>query len=334
MIASDSFVSSFVFEHSTNGILVSDSSGHIEAANPAAAALLNLPSQTLIGSSAERAFADLPALSGLFAGQTSAVVSLPNGRYAAGSAATLADGRRVVLLEDVTAQQSLEQRREDLLLRIAHDLRNPVASLIGYVDLIDTLGSLSDEQRHFVDRARETGVKFYAIIADLVDLAWIEADMPRQYLPIALDDCIANAVASLAQMALDKRITITTEVEMALPPVNGDSERLRALIDKLLRNAISYSLEGQTVTVRAWSSANSVFCSVSDQGIGIAEGERELVFDRLFRSPDPRVQSVPGGGLGLTTARSIALHHGGTLWLENVLGGGSTFTFRLPAAPE
>lgn len=331
MTAPSSSVRDFIFEQSSNGILVIGGSGRIEAVNPAAAALVGSAREQLLDCTPPQAFADLPALLDLCTDQAAGDLTLPAGRFAAGSATTLADGRRVVLLVDTTAERSLDQHREDLLLRIAHDLRNPVASLIGYVDLVETLGELSADQRYFLDRTRETGMKFYAMIADLVDLAWMEANMPFRRVPLALDEILEAAVTDLRPIGLGLGVKIVADGAAGLPPVSGNPERLRTLIDKLLHNAIIYSLDGQTVTVRAWSDGQSVFCAFRDEGIGIAENERELVFDRLYRSPDPRVQSIPGGGLGLTTARRIVLQHGGELWLESVLDGGSTFTFRLPA---
>jgi signal transduction histidine kinase len=74
-----------------------------------------------------------------------------------------------------------------------------------------------------------------------------------------------------------------------------------------------------------------MYCTVADQGIGISDNELHLIFDRLYRSGDTRVQSVPGGGLGLTLAKKIVLRHGGDIWVASNLGDGSTFTFVLPA---
>lgn len=84
--------------------------------------------------------------------------------------------------------------------------------------------------------------------------------------------------------------------------------------------------------IHAWVDGDEVFCSVADRGIGIADDELELVFDRLYRSRDLRVEAIAGGGLGLTMVRTIVQRHGGTIWAASNLDEGSTFTFVLPAA--
>ena len=95
-----------------------------------------------------------------------------------------------------------------------------------------------------------------------------------------------------------------------------------------------YSEPQQSVAIHAWSDTEEVYCSVADQGIGIADDEMELIFDRLYRSRDQRVLDIPGGGLGLTMARTIIERHGGDIWATSNLGEGSTFTFVLPSTSE
>ena len=133
-------------------------------------------------------------------------------------------------------------------------------------------------------------------------------------------------------MAKEKSITIAVSIQDPLPPVMGDPERIRLVIGKLLHNALLYSDTEQLVAVHAWGDDSEAYCSIADRGFGISDEELELVFDRLFRSKDERVQALPGGGLGLTIARRILQRHGGDIWASSNLGKGSTFTFVLPSA--
>ncbi|HVU14806.1 MAG TPA: histidine kinase dimerization/phospho-acceptor domain-containing protein, partial [Phototrophicaceae bacterium] len=141
MIASDSLVNEFVIRRSSNGILIADSNGMLVQVNPAAAALLDQPADRLIGISIQQTFANNPALLNLFTRSDDAVldVRLPRKRLAEGIAATLADGGRIVLLQDVSEQRELDARREAFIAQMAHDLRNPIAALIGFADLIETV---------------------------------------------------------------------------------------------------------------------------------------------------------------------------------------------------
>ncbi len=88
------------------------------------------------------------------------------------------------------------------------------------------------------------------------------------------------------------------------------------------------------MAIHAWADTHEAYCSVADQGIGIADDELELIFDRLYRSRSEHVLAIPGGGLGLTIARTIIRRHGGDLWATSNLGEGSTFTFVLPTTSE
>ncbi|MEP7293857.1 MAG: HAMP domain-containing sensor histidine kinase [Chloroflexota bacterium] len=229
----------------------------------------------------------------------------------------------------MTEASDVIARREKFVRTAAHDLRNPIAALIGYAALIE--GELDEENRHFLNRLQETAEKLHYAAASLIELAWLESEMPLEPERVELGGCIAQTIEVLTPLAQEKSITVSASVEDTLPQVTGDEERLRAAIHHVLHNAIVYSEAGKTVAVRAWSEVGKVCCSVTDEGYGIAEQEQERVFDRSFRSADPRVRAVPGGGLGLTVARRILQRHGGDIRTESRLDEGSSFTLRLPA---
>lgn len=333
MIAPDTVVNEFLFRRSSDGILITDPDGILEQINPAAAALLGVSVDQVLGRAPDKCFSNNPALLNLFSrpGEQVLDVRLPRRRLAAGIASTLSDGRRAVLLQDVTEQRELDSRRDAFVAQMAHDLRNPISALIGYSDLIDNVGALDEEQTHFLERVRQTASKLHEVAAELVDLAWIEAGMPLKHVPIQLKDSINKVIEELAPTAREKQITIVVSVQDPLPLALGDPDRLRQVLYKLLHNALLYSDNEQIVIVHAWGDAQEAYCSVADRGIGIADDELEMIFDRLYRSKNARVQELPGGGLGLTIAKRIVDRHGGEIWASSNLGKGSTFTFRLPA---
>lgn len=329
----DTSLLDYLFLANSNGVLIADADGRITAMNPAASALLSASAGDVIGATPAQTFKDKPALVNLFTrpGEQTLDVRLPHRRLAIGVATTLSDGRRVVLLQDVTEQRELDARRDAFVMTMAHDLRNPIAAIIGYLNLIETVGDLSDDQRLFLSRVTQTAIKLHDAAAELTDLAWIEAGMPLRYVPVMLQRAIESAIDNLSSNALDKHITIAVSVQDPLPLVMGDADRLRVVIERLLDNAIRYSADEQIVAIHAWGDEQDVYCSVADRGIGIADNELELVFDRLYRSPDERVQAVHGSGIGLTMAKRIIHRHGGDIWAVSNLDKGSTFTFRLPA---
>ena len=324
----------FTFDRTADGILIANSDGMIEHVNPAAVMLLGTTVDELCSKSPSRLFQKNPALLNLFTrpGEQTLDVRLPRRRLAVGIAAPLNGGGRIILLQDVTEQRDLESRRETLITTMKHDLRNPISAIIGFADLLDKMGELNDQQQHFLHRIHQTTTKLYEVIGTLTDLAWLEAGMPLQHLPIPLGTTIDSVIAELSPMAQAKQITLALSVQDPLPGLVGDPGRIHMVIYHLLNNAILYSDPERVVVIHAWGDAREVYCSVADQGFGIADDEVELVFDRLYRSKDERVRDLPGGGLGLTLARRILLRHGGDIWASSNLGKGSTFTFLLPAA--
>lgn len=323
-----------IFHRTADGILIANSERMIEHANPAAAMLLGMTVDQICGKEAAHVFQKNPALLNLFnrPGEQTNDVHLPRRRLAVGIATSLSDGSRVVLLQDVTEQRDLESRRESLIATMKHDLRNPLSAVSGFAELLDKVGELNEQQEHFLLRLRQTTNKLYEVIGTLTDLAWLEAGMPLKHLPINLGKIIDSVIEQLRTMAEEKQITIALSVQDPIPGLVGDADRIQMVVYHLVHNAILYSESERVVVIHAWSDGHEVYCSVADQGFGIADDELELIFDRLYRSKDERVRDLPGGGLGLTLARRIIQRHGGDIWAVSNLGKGSTFTFLLPAA--
>jgi signal transduction histidine kinase len=324
----------FIFRSTADGILIADTV--ITQVNPAAAAILGMTIEEILGKSPRQCFSQNPALLNLFTRKGDQIldVRLPKRRLASGIATTLPGGERLVLLQDVTEKRELEARREALVSKVAHDLRNPISALEGFADLVSKVGELNPDQLKFLTRIRQTTSKLYDVVGSLVDLAWIEAGMPLAHIPIQLDTLVHETVSQLTMLALQHQIVIAVSVQDPMPAIMGDPLRIQMVIYNLLHNAIIYSPPEQTVALHAWADSHEAYCSVADRGIGIADDELELIFDRLYRSRDEQVRDIPGGGLGLTAARTIVQRHGGDIWASSNLGQGSTFTFILPIVPQ
>lgn len=323
----------YLFHSTDNGILIVDSRKRISHINAAGAAMLGMTVEDVVGKTPHQIFYKNRALMNLFdrEGEQKLDVRLPRRRLAQGIADTLTSGERIIILQDVTERRDIENRREMLSRTIAHDLRNPISAIRGFTDLVNKFGDLNEQQEKYLLRARQTSSKLHDMIITLVDLAWIEAGMPLGHVPIRLDEAIERGVDDVRSIAHSHRISIAISVQRPLPVVMGDPDRLHLVIYHLLHNAIIYSHQEKTVAIHAWGDEQEVYCSVADQGIGIADNELELIFDRMYRSRDEYVRETPGGGLGLTFARTIINRLGGSIWASSNLGEGSTFTFVLPA---
>ncbi len=323
----------FVFHHTATGILLVDPDGVLVRFNPAAASLLALGSAAR-GQPLGAVFDDQPhLLRALTSPETDAgPVTLANRRQVRVVSSNPAGCERMILVEDVTGQQAIDSGRAALVRQIAHDLRNPIHALSGFADLAATEPGASPEQIEYLERVQRIADKLYNLAGTLVELAWIESGMPLEQTPVRLDEVIRAAIAALADEAQRRASTVELELPGDLPPVLGDAARLQQALDAVLRNALFYAPDGAPVTIRASRSSGEVCCEVVDRGFGIAPDDLPKVFDRLWRSDDPRVLAVPGGGIGLTLAQAIVLRHGGRIAIASTPGAGTTVTLALPAA--
>lgn len=323
----------FVFRSVGDGLMIASAADkRITHMNPAAASMLQVPTEDIIGTTPREKFKKHPNLINLFEreGDQTLDVRLPRRRLAIGIASTMPTGGRIVVLQDVTEKRDLETRREMLIKSIAHDLRNPIAAIGGFSDLVGKFGDVNEQQQKFLTRIKQTTTKLHDMSELLVELAWIEAGMPLMHIPIRLSDAIQKAILTVEVLAQKHQIGLAVSLQNPLPVVMGDPNRLHMVIYHLLHNAILYSVAEGNIVIHAWGDENEVYCSIADQGIGINEDEFELVFDRMYRSRDARVREIPGGGIGLTLARTIVRRMGGDLWATSNLDHGSTFTFVLP----
>jgi two-component system sensor histidine kinase SenX3 len=336
MTAAERRLYDFLFRQTTDGILILNREGQIEAYNPAFARLLKLGDLQLASLGVQMLFEDNPPLYRLLVApdDQSTVIRLLDQHPVRVTVTTLDDGHRAVLFQDTAEQSMLAAMREKFARVIAHDLRNPVAVLIGFSALLETSGQLDEEHQGYLARIQETSTKLHYAAADLVELAWIEAGLSLESHPVDFTEAASRAIASLAKLMDEHGVTVSTSYQEVLPQVSCDTELLMSAVRRLVHNAILYSGSGKSISLRLWSEMDTVYCAVMDEGIGIDESELEVIFNRFYRSSDPRVQALPGGGLGLTFARKFAQHYGGDISVTSVLEQGSTFTLRLSAIDQ
>ncbi|MBN2303194.1 MAG: hypothetical protein JXQ72_01875 [Anaerolineae bacterium] len=328
------FQLNFLFQTAAEGILVTQADGFLTRLNPAAAALLEIAPDDVLGEHITPAFKQFPDLHRLLngAGERLMEVTLPHKRLATAVGVDRPGGGRLVLLHDVTERSDIDSRREVLVRQMAHDLRNPLNALTGYADLVQRMGDLNEKQHHFITRIQQTAQKLYELAETLVDLAWIEAGMAMEHKPFQLPPLVREAISDLETEAKARNVTLVFSLQDPVPSVMGDSRRIQQAIRCLIENGVRYSYPDRNVAIHAWQDGPKVYCSVGDRGIGIAEHDIDRIWDRMWRSSDDRVREQPGGGIGLPFARAIIERHGGQIWVESHLNVGTTVTFVLPLA--
>jgi signal transduction histidine kinase len=229
-----------------------------------------------------------------------------------------------------------DRLKDEFVALISHDLRTPLTSIIGYVELTleDDGPPLDDERRSYLQVVSRSSERLLRLVDDLLFVARLQAGrlvLERSELDLCV---IAEQAAEEARPRAEGK-QITLEFSGGSPvTLHADKGRLFQLLDNLISNAIKFTPEGGKILVRATGGDTGAVLEVSDTGIGLGPGEANLVFDRFFRSSRVVAQQVPGTGLGLFIARAIVEAHDGTIAVSSREDGGTTFRVQLPMRVE
>ena len=233
----------------------------------------------------------------------------------------------------VTALRELDRLKSELLSTVSHELRTPLASIKGYAGTLLRSDVDWDEEtrREFLQIIDEESDRLGELIEDLLQMSQIEAGTLRiDPQPMRMPR-LAQRVVKRARSA-SQRHTFSVVFPADFPDVLADPRRVEQVLRNLVENAVKYSPDGGTVTVRGDVEGGQALISVSDEGIGIAAEDLGRVFDRFYRADGAAVRRAGGTGLGLSICQGIIQVHGGHIWAESQPGAGSTFRFTLPLA--
>ena len=247
-----------------------------------------------------------------------------------------ADAEQAQMLLALQNDQLVEadKLKDEFVALISHDLRTPLTSIIGYVELSleDVEPALDDERRSYLQIVSRSSERLLRLVDDLLFVARLQAG--RLILERSdLDLCtLAAQAAEEARPRAEAKQLALEFIGDSPVMVEADKGRLFQLLDNLISNAIKFTPEGGRVEIRVAPADGVAVLEVSDTGIGLGSDEAELVFDRFFRSSRVVAQQVPGTGLGLFIARAIVEAHAGTIAASTRDGGGgTTFHVELPA---
>ena len=238
-----------------------------------------------------------------------------------------------VLLQDVTRLRLLDQMKGDLVATASHELKTPLTSVRLAVHLLleESTGPLTMKQTELLLDARENSERLLAMVNNLLDLGRLEQGWRQLDVhPASPRDLLRDASDSIQVRAQDKKVSVAIEVPDGLPAVAVDKERIGHALRNLLDNALTYTDAGGRIILSAEASSDAVIFSVSDTGTGIAPEYVPRIFEKFFRVPG-QSRGI-GTGLGLAIVHEIVLAHSGTITCESQPGVGTTFRVRLPIA--
>ncbi|GAB1692101.1 ATP-binding protein [Krasilnikovia sp. M28-CT-15] len=356
-LARHAALTSAIIDSMADGLAVVDANGEVLLNNPAAVRLLERPTGPLTPAEVRArlhhldgtpiADADLPNVRALTEGRIDPVdllVQEPGGRDSRVfrvTATTLPEGHgtssAVVLYHEVTA----EHRRRDQLTSfagiVAHDLQSPLTTVEGWAEAAaDALDAEQptidvDQARDSIARVSRAAVRMRGLINDL--LANTAArDAALHPSRVDLTGLVGDIATGRADAAAASEQPVPQVALGRLHPVYADAGAVRQLLENLIGNAIKYTAAGVTPHVRVTSTrvGGVVQVTIADNGIGIPAGQHEVIFDNFHRAHAG--QGYTGTGLGLAICHRIVTRHGGTITADDNPGGGSRFTFTLPAA--
>jgi signal transduction histidine kinase len=229
--------------------------------------------------------------------------------------------------------QELDAYKGQLIATVAHELKNPLTSVLGHLEMLESAPDFSATATASLNAMDRGAKRMVRVIDDLLMLAKVgDPEDPVIAAPVDLRQVVNEVVDLVTVPAQQKHLDVRVDLPEAPVLALGDPDELDRVCANLLSNAVKYTPRDGGVTVSVALAGDHVVLTVADEGIGIAEDDVARLGTEFFRSSNPVAVAQPGTGLGLAIVRRVVARHGGRLEIESELGRGSTFRVVLPAA--
>ena len=229
---------------------------------------------------------------------------------------------------------------------VAHELKNPMTSIKGYTELLASgaVGQITEMQTNFLSTIKSNVERMSTLVSDLNDNSKIEAGRLRlEFKATQPSDLVDEVIRTFTRQLDDKKQTLDLLVPKGLPSMWADRIRVGQVLTNLVSNAYKYTPESGTIQVGVEDTQNQwdpdgaprvIHLWVKDSGIGMTVEDQQKIFQKFFRSDDPKARESPGTGLGLNITKSLVEMQGGKIWFESEYRKGTTFHFTVPVAEE
>jgi two-component system sensor histidine kinase VicK len=335
-----------ILRHMTDGVIGTDQRGRVLLVNDRALQLLNIRQEQAIGHSILRLLniESKIALKGLLQKDTEVMInhsdkgvdSILKGEFSIIRRETGFVTGVVCVLTDVTEQEKTEQEQRDFVSNVSHELRTPLTSIKSYSEALSD-GAWRDEKiaPQFLDVIQSESNRMIRMIANLLDLSKMDGGqitLQTDYVDLRgiINHILDRLVFTLESDSNAGNYHFVREFTTRDIYVDIDQDRMTQVIDNILNNAVKYSPDGGTITVKIEDNHRSVIVRITDEGLGISKQDAEKLFDRFYRVDKARSREQGGSGLGLAISKEVIELHGGSIWVDSVEGEGSTFNFELP----
>ncbi|MFQ4150484.1 ATP-binding protein [Arthrobacter sp. LAPM80] len=232
----------------------------------------------------------------------------------------------VIAFHDITDMLSALEAKNDFVSNVSHEFRTPLTSIQGYLEMaLEESANLPSDVETYLSIASRNVDRLSSLVADLLSTDSVTLNVARA----DAAQLVFDSVGSAAPAAAANNVVLTTEVHTPLVAFI-DARRVGQVLDNLVSNAVKYSPDGGSVTVRAWAEGSDLSCEVQDTGMGMSSAEQAEAFTKFFRAKSAMQRSIPGIGLGLIISKTIVTRHGGTISLRSERGVGTSISFVLP----
>jgi hypothetical protein len=232
-------------------------------------------------------------------------------------------------MKNTTTPKQIERDRNKFLSMIAHDMKNPVMTSIGFLSrlLAGKAGPLTEKQRSTLELILEDQKKLEILVKDFLEFSRLENKQDKPVLgPFSLRDALRQKIGSGKAEYEKKGVQVQFDSSETNPIISADTIMINRVITNLLENSLKNTNTGGKITINLADREDDVLVQITDTGIGISEEDLSHIFDDFYQV-DSELQ---GTGLGLSIVKKFVEAHGGKIWVESQLGQGSTFSFTLP----
>ncbi|MEW6068439.1 MAG: ATP-binding protein [Nitrospirota bacterium] len=239
----------------------------------------------------------------------------------------------VTVLHDVAQLSAIDKIKANFLSMVSHQLKSPLsATLLQTSILLDGIvGELNEKQKDLLQKIRTRIKGMVNLIHDILDVSFIEdGGYLKQIEQLDIAEILQRTVEVMQPQSHDKNMTIQVTTEGRLPFISGNRSSMEAMFINLINNAIKYTPSGGQVSVKMFENAQNIQIEVSDTGIGIENKDIPRIFDKFYRVKSEATKNIEGTGLGLSIVKCIVDAHNGNIFVDSVVGKGTTFTILLP----
>ena len=235
-------------------------------------------------------------------------------------------------LRDVTQQKLAEEMRDQFVDTATHELRTPLANIKAYAETLALADVIDiEQQKQFLNTINSEATRLARFVDDLLSVSSMElGSLSLNKQVTDLGRMLNEVLTKIRPQVQEKDLALEVVLPDKLPEPELDKDKIATVLVNLLGNAVKYTPPGGRVTFRVNVTDQQIEIGVEDTGVGIAQDELAKVFDKFFRSNDPRVQEQTGTGLGLALSQEVVRLHGGRITVESEINKGSTFSVVLP----